>query len=593
MEAKVVENFFPNLVTAISDHIHSVSDHCLAKGLITNTVYKTVLQSSGTNDDKARTLMVSVLSIIEADHADSSTCFGLLLTILNETLPPQSKGILSAMKKELTEISYTYKAMVPRGQTRAVPSATELSRRCVTQQDSLVGRLEDSIRQHERACAEKNRLEEDLKSKSQENEKLKNELEVLKCQTTPLYLLSATESRLSGSEAEIKELKRRIEEVESVIEDHGMKLKRGKSRMSMEMKALFEQLAELAHNEIAALRRREEEQASLLAEREEQLKMTLQKKDEELLTLTRAKDEELRKKEEEYKTRLEETIQKEKSEHTIVLKEQEVKHKITLNEAEAKHQKALDGRETEIQERVLEKIQMREMQHIMELQDKDLKIKDLELKNTEHQPATTRKLRAKKRKFKWTFKRKKNNSQPEEDTISLGYDPLATYSGLPIQDQKQDQYSSRSWTPPSSQRDEKYAPYSSHSLTPPPLPSSRKDKKYDQYSSHSLTPPPSQKDRKYDPYSLTPPPSQTDKAYDPYSLTPTAIDDGEKHNIYSTIDEVLGLTRLTAQSQDHSITSSQTYDSTLYNVEASQPEGDDMTLDPSLNSKVTAVYILL
>ena len=47
-------------------------------------------------------------------------------------------------------------------------------------QTSLFGKLEDSIRQHEHACAEKKLLEESLKSKEEENERLKYELEHLK-----------------------------------------------------------------------------------------------------------------------------------------------------------------------------------------------------------------------------------------------------------------------------------------------------------------------------------------------------------------------------------------------------------------------------
>jgi uncharacterized protein YigA (DUF484 family) len=83
----------------------------------------------------------------------------------------------------------------------------------------------------------------------------------------------------------IKELKSRMEEVESVIEDHGMKLKRGRSKMSMEMIALFDH--EMVHDKISRIkegsRKREEEQASqlsLLAERGEQYKLTLQEKEE-------------------------------------------------------------------------------------------------------------------------------------------------------------------------------------------------------------------------------------------------------------------------------------------------------------------------
>ena len=137
MEARVIKTFFPQLVTAISDCIHSVSDQCLAKGLVSDSTYRKILQSTGTNDDKARTLLSSILSITEGDHADSSTCFKQLLSILDESLPPGSKRILSAMKEEL-------------GQTVAL-SATEMSeasKRCVAQQETLSGRLEDSTRQH-------------------------------------------------------------------------------------------------------------------------------------------------------------------------------------------------------------------------------------------------------------------------------------------------------------------------------------------------------------------------------------------------------------------------------------------------------------
>ena len=378
MEAQVIKSFLPHLVTTISDCIYPVSDQCLAKGLISDSTYRTILQSTGTNDDKARNLLSSILVIIEADHADSSTCFEIFLSILNENLPPGSRGILSAMKKELNEISYKFKTIVPLGQRLgAVPSATELSSRCVTYQNSLVGRLEDSIRQHERACAEKRQLEEDLKSKSEEVEKLKHEL---KYQTPTSLIIATTESRISANEAEIMELKSRIEEVEFVIEDQGMKLKRSRNKMGMEMKALFEQLNEAVQDEIARVReggrKREEEQASQLsqlAEEGEQYRMTLQKKEEEFRKM------------EEYKIYLEESIQKKELEHKKALKEEEEKHKTTLQQLEAKHQKALEGREAEIHERVQEKVQIREMKLQMELQDKDLRIKDLrlELKNSE------------------------------------------------------------------------------------------------------------------------------------------------------------------------------------------------------------------
>ena len=40
MAAKLIEKFLPDLVTAISDSVQPVSDQCLAKGLIPDSVYK-------------------------------------------------------------------------------------------------------------------------------------------------------------------------------------------------------------------------------------------------------------------------------------------------------------------------------------------------------------------------------------------------------------------------------------------------------------------------------------------------------------------------------------------------------------------------
>ena len=145
MEAQVIKTFFPQLVTAISDCIHSVSDQCLAKGLVSDSTYRKILQSTGTNDDKARTLLSSILSITEGDHADSSTCFKQLLSVLDESLPPGSKRILSAMKEELDR-------------RVAQSEMSDVSKRCVAQQETLSGRLEDSTRRHKVSKPLRNRV---------------------------------------------------------------------------------------------------------------------------------------------------------------------------------------------------------------------------------------------------------------------------------------------------------------------------------------------------------------------------------------------------------------------------------------------------
>ena len=53
-----IKSFLPDLVTAVSDSVLSVSDQCLAKGLIPGNVHDQVLESGGTSEDKARTLIL-------------------------------------------------------------------------------------------------------------------------------------------------------------------------------------------------------------------------------------------------------------------------------------------------------------------------------------------------------------------------------------------------------------------------------------------------------------------------------------------------------------------------------------------------------
>ena len=53
-EADTLKEFIPDLVTAICDCVQSVSDQCLAKGLISQTTHERVLESRGTSKEQAR-----------------------------------------------------------------------------------------------------------------------------------------------------------------------------------------------------------------------------------------------------------------------------------------------------------------------------------------------------------------------------------------------------------------------------------------------------------------------------------------------------------------------------------------------------------
>ena len=94
----MLRRFTPDLVTAISDCVQPVSDQCLAQGLVPEAVYKKVLESGGTSEDKARTLILAIKKSTETDNR----CLKILLNILDEQLPHGIKDkLLSAIRREL------------------------------------------------------------------------------------------------------------------------------------------------------------------------------------------------------------------------------------------------------------------------------------------------------------------------------------------------------------------------------------------------------------------------------------------------------------------------------------------------------------
>ena len=255
MEAEVISSFIPELVTAISDNVLSVSDQCLSKGLITESTHKKVLESGGTSEDRARTLTLAVKTSTETD----SRCFELFLLILDLSLPHCLRGsLLTAMKQKLIENT---KLMLNADDRRSiVPACGHLqfgeriiepvdSKEIVKQQTSFFGKLEDAIRQHERACADKSMLEERLKSSDDEIEQLKKELGNLRSSTIDstvnLSKIEAAQCRISICEEEMSKLTARLEELELIIEEQGMQVRRGRNTMSLGMMNLVGRLTML------------------------------------------------------------------------------------------------------------------------------------------------------------------------------------------------------------------------------------------------------------------------------------------------------------------------------------------------------------
>ena len=254
MAAKVICSFLPNLVTAISDCIQPVSDQCLAKGLTPESVYKRVLESGGTSEDKARTLILAVKKSTETD----SRCLEILLNILEEQLP---HAIKDKLLSEIREEQENSRAVVPSFHLVPVPN---VSRETEVVQGSLLGRLEDSIRQHERACSDKRILEETLKAKIEECARLNSELEAMKSQNDDAKIdaIADAQRRIADCENEIGNLEVKFSELEKTIEEQAMKVKRGRNMVIL-MTGEFFKMA--LHEKDAKIRKMEAESAETYA----------------------------------------------------------------------------------------------------------------------------------------------------------------------------------------------------------------------------------------------------------------------------------------------------------------------------------------
>ena len=294
-----------------------------------------------------------------------------------------------------------------------------------------LGSFEEFIRQHECACAEMNQLQEDYKRKSQEIERLRSEVDVLRYRIPPSHRTSMIESQISTSEAEMKELEERMLEVKAIIEDYGRKSRCRKSAITELM---------LKENQTAR------EDARLEAQQSQ--RVTLEK----LFTMTQAKDDEIRRS----KSRLNQQRIKLTSEHRAAYEKQEMYYTKTIREVEGRYQKALKSAET---------------QHLAELQSKNEKIGKLESKVEKLEAQLLVRQSAVQNKLRKWFKRKKSTiideskhggtRQGSDQGGKLKNDPQPSPK-YPIHSQKEhDQASSHAST-----------------ISPPFY--------YDQYSLHSL-----------------------------------------------------------------------------------------------------------
>ena len=253
MEVKIIERFTPKLVLAVCDCVRSVADECVANGLIPGGVRDDMLESTVTSDDKTRKLLKAVKNTTEMD----SISFDIFLRILKQKLPERSSSrLLMDMRAELAIAEQAQAnecaAMVPttdprtlvpyhdRGQV-SVPRAADVSRLLSQEQNPYIGKLEESIREHERTVAEKKLLREKL----EENERLK--AEVVRIRQSLPSLSNASENNNHGhgnvmSEAEILQLKEKVAKLEEESNKLRMAIRRYRSAIDIKGEEIAHQL---------------------------------------------------------------------------------------------------------------------------------------------------------------------------------------------------------------------------------------------------------------------------------------------------------------------------------------------------------------
>ena len=258
----------------MSDCVQSVSDQCLAKGLIPDAVYKRVLESGATSEDKARTLVLAVKKSTETDER----CFELFMNILEQELPYAVRdGLLEKMRREANEKASSCRAVVPStGDLRQIPRR-ELARESVVQHTHLQEKLEEAVRQHERARVEKSFLEEKLKAKTKKCEKWKAKFQALQSETQKLVTKEAAEakSKIAACESEIENLKERVKEVEKLIIEQDMQVKRGRNNIVLRTTDMIGTMHVALESHATALEKAREE----MSMREREYKVTIQEKE--------------------------------------------------------------------------------------------------------------------------------------------------------------------------------------------------------------------------------------------------------------------------------------------------------------------------
>ena len=137
MEAKAIQKFFPDLISAVGTCVQNVSDCCFSESLIEETTHRKVLELASTDADKARILMVAVRESV----ARNPSCFGVFVSVLKKVLPgvddPLLKAIKAAVDSNVNEVEEPQIPSVPLSQTVCGSSDSTAAPRSETYQSEL------------------------------------------------------------------------------------------------------------------------------------------------------------------------------------------------------------------------------------------------------------------------------------------------------------------------------------------------------------------------------------------------------------------------------------------------------------------------
>ena len=223
-EVRVIQFFNPELVNALRASIDSALDMCLARGIISESLHRKLLECTS-GDDKVRKLLQCIRSSISVD----GRCYRIFLSILKSTAPS------AIAEKLLPEIKEKYKELSKTAENIEVDVAGDCLVKEFESPESdnfkvAVDQFRDAVEKHTRACVEKEMLEKELERKQKEKKELKKGLETaLEAGGSDNENVKRLRGKIAACESKFEEIEASVAKLDKNIEEYRMNEKREES----------------------------------------------------------------------------------------------------------------------------------------------------------------------------------------------------------------------------------------------------------------------------------------------------------------------------------------------------------------------------